>query len=247
MKSTNFLKEMSWKTFEKRKQETDLVIIPTGAFEVYGPHLPLGTDTLVSVKMAELVSQKVNAIIGPTLEVGDSSMLDEFPGTVTIKPESFKEYLNDVVNSMLKWGFKDFLFITGHAANVPIVNQIGYSIRRNEGIRCAQIDFWRFIKTQDQGIVESGDFAHRHASEAGTSVMLYLYPELVDTEKWVDEPNLTKDEFPEIIKLNVKMSSYSKSGVTGYATLGTKEKGEQLVNRSVDKVIDFLHKSWDIK
>ena len=247
MQNTNFLKEMSWKAFVERKKSTDLVIIPTGAFEVYGPHLPLGSDTLVSVKLAELIAQNVNAIIGPTLEVGDSSMLDEFPGTVTIKPESFKEYLTDIVNSMMKWGFKDFLFITGHAANVHITSQISYSIRRNEGIRCAQVDVWRFFKAQDKGILESGDAAHSHASEAGTSVMLYLYPQLVDMDKIADEPREKKDEFPDILNQSVKMSSYSKSGVVGYPTRGTKEKGEQLINCSVDRILDFLHKSWDIK
>ena len=132
MKNSNFLKEMSWTTFDKRRKETNLVIITSGAFEVYGPHLPLGSDTLVGVKIAELVSERINSIIGPTLEVGDSAVLDEFPGTITIKPESFKSYLFDCVKSMERWGFKDFLFINPHLGNVPLIEQISYEMQRNE-------------------------------------------------------------------------------------------------------------------
>ena len=57
MVKTNFLQEMSWKAFVEKKEHTDLVIIPSGAFEVYGPHLPLGTDTLVSRKISELLAE----------------------------------------------------------------------------------------------------------------------------------------------------------------------------------------------
>lgn len=247
MHNTNFLKQMSWRTFKERKKRTNLVIIPTGAFEVYGPHLPVGTDTLVSVKLAELVSKKVDAIIGPTLEVGDSTMLDEFPGTIAMEPEVFKEYLWSIVDNMLKWGFKDFLFITGHSGNVPITSQICYAIRRKDGIRCAQIDVWRFFKALDDGVFETGDDAHTHASEAGTSVMLYLYPELVDTEKIIDDPMRKKNEFSDILDHSIKMSYYSQSGMVGYATKGTKEKGEKIVNIAVNRIIEFLDKSWGVR
>ncbi|WP_238590941.1 creatininase family protein [Paenibacillus beijingensis] len=241
----NRIKEMSWKTFAERKKQTDLVIIPTGAFEVYGPHLPLGSDTLVAMKIAEMVASRTNALIGPALEVGDSSMLDEFPGTITIRPESFKAYLEDVVTSLVKWGFKDFLFLNTHAGNVPIINQVSYSLRNIKEIRRAQIDYWRFIKTMDYGILESGAAAHSHAGEAGTSVMMYLYPELVDLNRMTDEPGKYQDSFPEVIKY-IPLSSKTESGTVGRSTLATREKGEQLVLRSVNRIVRFLVECWSI-
>jgi creatinine amidohydrolase len=241
---TNFLKEMSWKRFVDRKEKTGLVIIPSGALEVYGPHLPLGTDTLVSVKIAELVAQKVQAIIGPTLEVGDSSQLDIFPGTITIKPESFKSYLKDTIDSLKKWGFKDYLFINTHLGNVPVINDLAYELQRDKKFRCAQIDYWRFIKSCDKDIVETGESAHGHASEAGTSVMLHLYPELVDLDMWVNDPPAFENKFPEIIQYK-EYDFYTKSGTIGDATKGDKVKGEALVNRSVDRIVEFLTGSWE--
>lgn len=243
--TTNKLKEMSWKTFVKRKQDTNLAIIPSGACEVYGPHLPLGTDTLVAVKIAELVAERIPAIIGPALEVGDSSVLDIFPGTITIRPESFREYLLDVVNSLKKWGFTDFLFINTHLGNVPIISQIAHDMQRDKTYRCAQIDYWRFIQSVDEGIVETGKQAHGHASEAGTSVMQYLYPELVDEANAVNDPPAYDSSFPEIIQYR-DYDFYTKTGTIGDATKGSREKGEALVARSVDRIVQYLTGSWGL-
>ena len=81
MKNTNWLKEMSWTEFDERRKNCDTVIIPGGAIEVYGPHMPLGSDSIVSAAICELVAQKVNAVIGPMIEVGESASLYQFPGT----------------------------------------------------------------------------------------------------------------------------------------------------------------------
>ncbi|GHH99782.1 creatininase family protein [Neobacillus kokaensis] len=245
-RKSNFLKDMSWTQFIERKKGTDLVIIPSGAFEVYGPHLPLGTDTIVAVKISEILANHVNAIIGPTLEVGDSTALEEFPGTMTIKAENFKHYLWDTVKSLEKWGFKQFLFINTHAGNVPIISQIARDLQGNPEIKCAQIDYWRFIKNHCDGIIESGDLAHAHASEAGTSVMMYLHPELCDLDNWVHEPPKIKDQYPDIIQY-VPFSHKTDSGTIGNATLGTAAKGEALVNRSVERIVQFLSENWGIK
>lgn len=242
-KQTNYLKEMSWTEFVERKKETNLAILPAGAFEVYGPHLPLGADTIISVEIAERVSKDVNSIIGPILEVGDSASLDTFPGTITIKPENFRGYLTDVVDSLKKWGFKDFLFINPHIGNVSLIDQIATEMERDEDIRCAQIDYWRFIQAHDKGIIESGQLAHGHASEAGTSIFLHTHPELVDSEKAVNEPPKFHDAFPDVIQYQ-SYDQFSDSGTMGDATLGTEEKGKELVDRSVNRIISFLTESW---
>lgn len=71
MKETNWIKLMSTSEFAERKKGCDTVIIPVGATEGYGPHLPMGSDILVAQKISELVAEKVNALIGPSVEVGN--------------------------------------------------------------------------------------------------------------------------------------------------------------------------------
>lgn len=244
-KRTNFIKELSWTEFKERSKKIDFVIIPTGAFEVYGEHLPLGTDTIVAEKIAEEIAKRVSSIIGPTLEVGDSKALEKFPGTITIRPESFKSYLWDTVKSLENWGYKKFLFMNTHAGNVPIITQISRDLQENHDIVCAQIDYWRFIQNHCEGIIESGKLAHGHASEAGTSVMLHLHPELCDLDYVINEQPRIQDNYPDIIQY-VDFSHKTKTGTLGDATIATKEKGEQLVKRTVDRIVSFLKESWDL-
>ncbi|WP_145152859.1 creatininase family protein [Paenibacillus xylanexedens] len=247
MTQSRKLREISWTVFEEYKKQTELVIIPVGAIEVYGPHLPLGSDGLLADRLAELVAERVGAVIGPTVEAGDSNVLNDFPGTITIRPESLKAYLGDIVHSVITWGFKRILFINGHAGNVPVINQIVHQLREQHGdVQAAQIDCWRFIKAQDHGISESGKWANGHAAEIGTSVLLHLHPELVNQDKIADEVPSYEDSFPEIVKYG-RLSSISKSGVVGSPSLATVEKGEALVQQSVDRIVQFLHEVWDIK
>ncbi|KQO01233.1 creatininase family protein [Paenibacillus sp. Leaf72] len=247
MTKSRKLRDISWTVFEEYKKQTELVIVPVGAIEVYGPHLPLGSDGLLAAKLAELVAECVGALIGPNVEAGDSTVLNDFPGTITIRPESLKAYLGDIVTSLLKWGFKRILFINGHAGNVSVINQIVHQIKeQHSDVLAAQIDCWRFIKAQDDGISESGKFSNGHAGEIGTSVLLHLYPQLVNQSIIIDEQPAFEDPFPEIIKYN-RLSSISKSGVVGHPSFATAGKGEALVQRSVDRILAFLSEAWDIK
>ena len=63
----NRLKNMTCLDFEQRRKQTKTAIIPSGACEVYGPHMPLGSDIIVANKIAELVAEEVGAIVGPCL------------------------------------------------------------------------------------------------------------------------------------------------------------------------------------
>lgn len=242
----NRLKYLSLEQFKAKKETTNLIIIPTGAIEANGPHLPLGLDTIVAEKLAELVASEVQAFIGPTLEAGDSSSLDEFPGTIVIRPEQFKLYLEDVCSSLIKWGFKDFLFINGHGRNVPIITQLAHTLQQFDGVRCAQIEVWQFIKIQGGTAIETADIGHYHGGEAGTSVMLYLAPELVDTSQWVNESLKDPDPFPDI-KVYKRFSTLTKSSTIGNATLGTAEKGKLLVEMAVERIEKFLKNEWNIQ
>jgi len=245
MKS-NSIQEMSWVDFKEMQDKTKLVIIPSGAVEVYGPHLPLGTDTLVAIKLAQAAADQVGAIVAPPLWAGQSNALADFPGTLTIQAESFKAYLRDIVNGFIKWGMRDFLFINSHLGNVPIIEQLaGELSRQEEKIRCAQIDTWRFVQNFCDGVIETGAAAHGHASETGTSLMLYLYPELCTMERAVETP-FKKDSYSDIIQYK-PFHAYTETGTLGDATVGSAEKGKALFDRMTNRIVSFLQEEWDIQ
>lgn len=241
MKNTNWIKEMSWTEFVERKAGCDTVIIPAGAIEVYGPQLPLGSDSIVSKAICEMVAEKTNAMIGPFIEVGESAALYGFPGTIKIMPQTYYLMMRDIMDSLVHWGFKNFMFINMHAGNVPIISQLCREYQRSSAITCAQIDWWRFTQPNSVGICENtGWMAHGHASECGTSVMLYLHPEYVDLTKTecIKMPE-EYTKYPDIVTYTEFMDK-TPNGILGDATIGTREKGEAIVTKCVDRIVAFM-------
>ena len=242
MEKTNWLKYMSWTEFDARRKNCDTVIIPCGAIEEYGPHMPLGSDIIVAESVSELVAEKVNAVIGPVVEVGESFNLFEFPGTMRLSMSSYRAVMEDILNSLIQWGFKNFLFINAHNGNTPIITNLAKEYQRKAGIVCAQVDWWRYVQAVAADCCEyTGWMAHGHASECGTSVMLYLHPELVDMSKAKKSspvhPHFGK--YPEMITY-YEVAQTTASGVLGDPEIATKEKGEAIVSRCVDRIAEYM-------
>jgi len=233
----NRVKYMSWIEFDKRRKQTSLVILPSGAIEVYGPHLPLGSDILVAQRISELVAERITAIVGPCLEVGDSGGLSSFPGTLVVNPDNLKSVYRDICLSFIKWGFKSILFINSHLGNIAPLNQLGEELQGNHGVKCGAVAWWQFLPSVSEGILET-KMPHGHASEAGTSVLLYLFPEYVDMKLATKVEPLYEDKYRDIFKY-LPFDAYTPNGMIGDATAGSAEKGKRLVERAVDRIVHF--------
>ena len=247
MKNTRWMKEMTSMEFAEAVKTCKTVIIPGGAFEIYGPQLPLGSDSIVSEAICERVAEKTNSIIGPFIEVGESASLYQFPGTIKIMPESYSLIMRDIIDSLVHWGFKNFMFINMHAGNVPIITQLCREAQRKYNIKTAQIDWWRFVQPNSVDICEcKGWMAHGHASECGTSVMMYLHPEYVEQEHLTcikQDPSLCK--YPDIITF-YEFAEKTPNGTLGDATIASREKGEKIVERCVDRISTFMKEYFGI-
>lgn len=232
---------MNWVEFERRRKETDTVIIPTGAVEVYGPHLPLGADCIVADAVSRMVAERTGALISPTFELGESTSLTGFPGTFTLTKEVFHQAIDGLFTELIRYGFKNYLFITGHAGNVDSISYLSRKYQREKGIVCGQVDWWRFTNPNGMDIFEmKGYMAHGHASECGTSVMLWLCPELVDMSKAgrVD-PGPVMTEFSDFVRY-IPSEVKTTTGTIGDATLGTAEKGRRILEKCVDRIVEYM-------
>ena len=239
------MKEMNLVDYRNEIQKTHAMLLPIGAFEVWGPHLPIGADTLVAEEIAERISKKTGWIVGPCLPVGYSeSLYFKEGGTVSVRPESLKTYLEDVLDSLIETGVTRFCFVSPHLGNVPVVTQLAIHLRKTRNVKCCLIDWWRIIQPlcAKEGILQyDGKMAHGHASEAGTSTFLYLRPDLVKMDRAI-RVDPVPDEYPDIPRFTLTNELYTEA-VVGDATIGTREKGEQIVNKTVDRVVGFL-RQW---
>jgi creatinine amidohydrolase len=241
------LAEMSWQQAQAAFAKSDLAIIPTGAVEVYGPHLPLGSDGFVAQHLARRLAERVGAIIAPFVPVSDSRSLLSFPGTLTVNSATFRSYLKDLCASLTRWGIKRILIINGHATSVAIVTDLGLELAVS-GIRVAQVDFWRAIAPMAPELLDTGALANRHAGEIGTSVLLAVRPDLVDMSKAarvVPRPTIASNH-PEVMLNDVPFSQMTDLGMTGDATTATAEKGKIMIARLLDQLEKFVAE-WQVQ
>lgn len=232
-----------WVDYDALRRETDLVIIPTGAVEVYGAHLPVGTDTIVVTHIARRVGEELRAPVLPTLPVGYSRSLGDFPGTLNISTATFSAYARETAESVIKWGAKRILFVNSHRGNVGPIGEVALELQEKHGVRCAQVFWWDYIAGLVKDIVETGAHANGHAAEIGTSCMLYLEPNLVVRDRITDDTPKSGVPFADITQYK-GMRARSATGLVGDARAGSGEKGEEMVRRGVDRIVRFVREEF---
>ncbi|MBW1995793.1 MAG: creatininase family protein [Deltaproteobacteria bacterium] len=234
------LQEMSWYEVKQVLEVTDLAIVPLGANEVYGKHLPLGSDTIVATELAVRVAKKVGAIVTPPIAIGDSSSLRDFPGTLTTSLSVLTAYLKDCCESLIRHKFRRFFIVCGHLGNIPAVNSVASDLY--EHALFSMVDVWRYMARQAKGIVETDCFPEGHASEVGTSVLLALRPDLVNMalatrevppSKWILSPDLRH--------LTI-FGELTESGVIGDPTRSSAQKGEEILKKAINELSEFVGK-----
>jgi creatinine amidohydrolase len=236
------LAEMSWVEAEQALGNTDLALVPVGAVEVYGPHLPQGSDGYAALEVAKRLAERVGAVVTPLVPIGCSQSLMSFPGTLTVSPEALKLYLADVCNSLVKWQIKRILFVNGHAGNVPIISQIAFDLQP-KGIKCAQVDWWRAVAKVAADVSDTGPSAIGHAAENCTCVMMAVRGDLVDRSKMVKEmkPNFGLiAKYPEVMQYAPPYREIAPAGINGDPTTATGEKGERIIAKFLDRAVAFL-------
>lgn len=239
------LLEMNMTDFQTEFKEPKTVIIPAGACEVWGPHLPLGADAIMAEEIANRLAERMGWIVGPTLPVGDSTMVWG-PGTITVRPESFKMYLEDICECLVKHGAGRFCFVSPHVANMPIISQVAWKLKLEHDVDCCIFDWWRIVQpvAREKKILDNdGVMAHGHASEAGTSCFLYTRPDLVKTDRLQKITPAITNDFPEFQQFT-PFACYGDQYMLGDATCASVEKGKDLVEATLDRMVEFLEQ-WN--
>jgi creatinine amidohydrolase len=239
---TMLLEESTWEDAAKMFASTELALIPIGAIECHGPHNPMGIECFLVEELARRLNTRVNAIVTPVIPVSYSRAWNEFPGTLWVMPASLKAYLEDICNCLVDYGVRFIFFLNGHGPNVPTVEEISHDLALRD-VQCAQIDIWRFIGSLSGDLGES-DLPLGHSGELATSVMMALRCDLVRREKIrAESPRKTlRNDFPSIIQYYPSSAS-TPSAFAGDPSKASREKGQEILTRCVDRLEDFL-KQW---
>ena len=173
---------MRWQEIQQfRDSGGDLAIIPVGSVEQHGFHLPLGTDSMVAIRLAQDAAQRTEAVVTPPLWFGWSPHHLALPGTISIRPQILIEILFDILSSLTAHGFDKFVIVNGHRiVNIPWIQISAEKAQRELGVKVAIYDPAYMSKEISDGI---GFGEVGHAEEIETSHMLHIMPHLVRMEK----------------------------------------------------------------
>jgi creatinine amidohydrolase len=221
------LQNLSWLEIESIQQDaTDLLILPMGATEQHGPHLPIAMDTLLAESLCHEVSSITQVPVLPALSYTVSQgHTTKWPGTFSLKHDTFIATLKEITNWAVATGWKKILFINTHFGN-DAPARVSVDQLRLAHMGKLQIGFINAFQLTDSiWQTYTADAGDLHANQAETSLMLHLYPELVKMEKLTssDDPDRTTNKV-----FSYPVSQTSLNGVTGSPSLATKEQGKQL-------------------
>ncbi|WP_054939837.1 creatininase family protein [Paenibacillus ihuae] len=234
-------------------KEHSLVIIPIGATEQHGAHLPVGTDSIILESLLDVFMREVDfpdhqVLITPLLPIGKSMEHMDFPGTLSFSTHTFYSMLDDLCKSVRSHGFTKVLFMNSHGGNTDLLNVLSRDMRIAHEIELFVFDWWFTSFWNDilEQVQQSGDYGVFHACELETSLMLVFCPERVDMSKAVDEfpdPQFTANPHVTLkgpVTPGWKTKDVSIHGVIGAPTLATVEKGRIFVDYAVEKLHEML-------
>ncbi|OYV87304.1 MAG: creatininase [Planctomycetia bacterium 21-64-5] len=258
--------KLTWPEINDAIELGKVCIVPCGAVEQHGPHLPLDVDLICPTEIARGAGRQVpdKVLVLPTVAYGYTGHVMDFPGTINNDFEHFMHHVLDITKSLAYHGFKKIVLLNGHGSNMPNLDLVAIPlfVGREKSVRALET---RVVGSELEAlIVESRlikEFLPRwrqskfpggcaHACELETSLYLYL-----------DGDNVRKDKIKNgTISFNADQSpfnwvdlfaagpatvvswtsSYSETGVLGEAELATAEKGRQAYDEAVKQLVRFV-------
>lgn len=220
-------------------------IIPCGAIEQHGPHLPLCMDSDHADRLAVELSKRLDkTIIAPTIRVGCSSHHLGFAGTISLHPKTFEAICTDYCLSLAKHGFNRLLLFSGHIGNFPFLDDMLPRLRAEVPPECkveAFVDSQKWLQVWKQAVVQAGGDGGAvggHADIAETALMLLLRPKSVRVH--LAQAGriglLSQAELEAMWRDGLR--SVSANGILGDARGATVEIGERCLNAIADLLTD---------
>lgn len=248
------LSKMNIHQFKSLKEKTNIVLLPVGPNEVHGQHLPMMTDVLTAIDLAERTAIKLQkkgfeSLIAPELNYCVAEVANVFEGNTTLRPETISNLIEDISVSLAKWGFDRLIIVSGHAEpknGAAMMEGIQRAAKKNQKLKGIISDwFGKGLPQLDsicKGAHPEWDF---HAGEIETSFMLLKYPELVDPEALSKlEPNWEGEHLFENIAAG--KDSFADAGAPlayfGDPRVASKETGEKLQDFFSDIIVEEVLK-----
>lgn len=248
--------KLTWPDINDAVDLGKVCIVPCGAVEQHGHHLPLDVDVLCATEIALGAGRAgpENTLVLPSVNYGYTGHVMDFPGTINNDFEHFMHHVLDITKSLAYHGFKKIVLLNGHGSNMPNLDLVARRTNLETDAECILAAWWQMLTVDEEFLPRWRESKFpggcAHACELETSLYLYL-----------DEDNVRKDlvksgdisfnlegspfNYVDLFKAGPATlvswtSSYSDTGVLGDAELGTVEKGKEAYEEAVKQLTRFV-------
>ena len=248
--------KLTWPEINDAIDLGKVCIVPCGAVEQHGPHLPLDVDIVCPAGIARGAGLNIPAkiLVLPTVCYGYTGHVMDFPGTINNDFEHFMHHVLDITKSLAYHGFKKIILLNGHGSNMPNLDLVARRTNLETDAECTLVAWWQLLSV-DKAFMPRwrqskfpGGCAH--ACELETSMYLYLDGDNVrkDLIKSGDisfhsdnSPFNWVDLFSAGPATTISWtSSYSDTGVLGQPELATAEKGKSAYEEAVKQLCRYV-------
>ncbi len=237
--------------FEGLDPERCVAVMPLGAIEQHGPHLPVSTDAVIAEEMAkralEQVPAEVPALLMPTMAVGKSNEHLAYRGTLTLSAKTLMDLWFEVAEGVKRAGLAKILFVNAHGGQPQVMEIVARELRVRHGLLAVSSSWWHM--GLPEGLVHADEVRHGiHGGTVETSIMLHLRPDLVRMDR---AENFTS-VLPETEEANRRLryvggvgigwqaQDLHPAGVAGDASAATAEIGAAVVDHVTEGLAELV-------
>lgn len=234
-----------------------VVILNVSATEDHGPHMPLDTDTVLGMAVANGVAELApdEVFVMPPIAYGFNEHHKDFPGVIWIQPETLIAFVTDVTKSLAHHGFRRILLLNSHGSNHPVLDLAARKTVIDTEIICVSASYWNLCADSINEHRNSDIGGIAHAGEFEAAMYMHLHPEMVDLSKATNQnlhdPN-TRFFNLDLAKGGGKAmlmrwwSSISPEGTMGDPTVATAENGEKFLKAAIRETMALVREIRDL-
>lgn len=227
------------------------VLMNIAAIEQHGPHLSLDTDVTIGGHFVDLAEARLGegVLVLPAVKVCCSEHHMDFAGTLTVRHETFLAYVGDILESVVRHGFRNIVLFNSHGGNQAVGQVLLEAFgSRHRDCQVALLTWWRLAAPELEKIRESDFAGINHACEFETSLMLSAAPQdvrsdkigqmsYVETYDWANA-DMIRGNRGALFRTMHTMSD--GTGVVGDPSLGRADKGERITQAVVDELVRVI-------
>lgn len=212
-----------------------IAVLPVGALEQHGPHLPLDTDTVLATGVARRIATEVGGWLLPAIGYGEAWSAEDWPGTISLSAETLQRTIENIARGVKRIGSLGLVTVNGHFGNrAPIA-------RARLGLPALHLDYPGLEAAAAEFCTSTpAGPGFYHADEVETSMMLAFAPEAVRMDRAVAEYPAFPDSFGS---KPIQLRSFNSSGVFGDPRPATAETGEKIIARIVAESVRAIE-AW---